>query len=214
MSKASRHHMFGSRAVARSSLLACSLVAMLEFPDPPLCDSEVVLQPWTEGDVDAVVKLAADPAIVRWSHLPSPFDHAGVWRWFYAMAPDRAAGTALKMKIAGAGKDRLLGAIALMRIDWDSRSGELGYWLAASARGRGVATRAIGLLTRWALAELRLGRIDAIPDLDNGASRRVLERCGFMFERELLDRTPPAGLYSLHASRVPRASDLRGWRNS
>ena len=180
-------------------MLACSIVATLDFPDPPLCDSEVALQPWTEDDVDAVVKAAADPAIVRWSHLPNPFDHAGVCQWFYAMAPDRAAGTALKMKIAGAGEDRLLGAIALMRIDWESRSAELGYWLAACARGRGVATRAIGLLTRWAVAELRLRRIDAIPDLDNDASRRVLERCGFVFEQELLDRAPPAGLYSLHA---------------
>jgi RimJ/RimL family protein N-acetyltransferase len=179
-------------------LLASSIVATLDFPNPPLRDSEVVLQPWTEDDVDAVVLAAADPAIVRWSHLPSPFDHAGVWRWFHAMAPDRAAGTALKMKIAGAGEDRLLGAIALMRVDWETRSAELGYWLAAYARGRGVATRAIELLTRWALVELRLRRIDAIPDLDNDASRRVLERCGFVFERELLDRAPPAGLYTLH----------------
>ena len=189
-------------------------MATLDFPDPPLCDSGVVLQPWTEGDVDAVVNAAADPAIVRWSHLPNPFDHAGVWRWFHATAPDRAAGAALKMKIAGADEDRLLGAIALMRFDWETRSAELGYWLAAFARGRGVATRAIGLLTSWALAEHRLRRIDAIPDLDNDASRRVLERCGFVFEHELLDRAPPAGLYSLHAGRVPRASDLRGGPHS
>jgi RimJ/RimL family protein N-acetyltransferase len=177
-------------------------VATLDFPEPALSDSEVVLRPWTENDIDAVVRAAADPAIVRWSHLPSPFDRAGVRQWFHAMAPDRAAGTALKMKIAGADEDRLLGAIALMRIDWETRSAELGYWLAASARGRGAATRAIGLLTRWALTELRLHRIDAIPDLDNDPSRLVLERCGFVFERELPDRVPPAGLYSLHAIRV------------
>lgn len=102
-----------------------------------------------------------------------------------------------------AGEDRLLGAIALMRIDWDTSSAELGDWLAAFARGRGVATRAIGLLTRWALVELRLRRIDAIPDLENEASRRVLERCGFVFEQELPDRAPPACLYSLDISRVP-----------
>jgi RimJ/RimL family protein N-acetyltransferase len=191
-----------SRSTSGWSWLACSIVATLDFPEPALSDSEVVLRPWTENDIDAVVRAAADPAIVRWSHLPSPFDRAGVRQWFHAMAPDRAAGTALKMKIAGADEDRLLGAIALMRIDWETRSAELGYWLAASARGRGAATRAIGLLTRWALTELRLHRIDAIPDLDNDPSRLVLERCGFVFERELPDRVPPAGLYSLHAIRV------------
>jgi RimJ/RimL family protein N-acetyltransferase len=174
----------------------------LRFPDPQLADSEIVLRPWAEHDIARVVEAVSDPAIVRWSHLPEPFDSRAAWRRFLAMPDERARGTALRMLITDASDDRMLGAIALQRIDWDNRSGELGYWVTASARGRGVAARAIGLMTGWAFSELRLGRVDAIPDLDNHASRRLLERCGFEFAGKISERTPPAALYSMHARSV------------
>jgi RimJ/RimL family protein N-acetyltransferase len=60
--------------------------------------------------------------------------------------------------------------------------GHIGYWVAAWARGRGVCTRALRLLVRYALDELELHRVELITDPDNVASQRVAEKVGFQRE--------------------------------
>jgi len=69
----------------------------------------------------------------------------------------------------------LVGAIG-MGVNALSYRGRIGYWVAATTRGRGVCTRALRLLSRWALDELELQRLDLITDPDNIASQRVAEK--------------------------------------
>lgn len=56
---------------------------------------------------------------------------------------------------------------------------EICYGLAASARGKGLATRAVRLLCAAALARPGVSSIMAETGHDNPASRAVLLRCGF-----------------------------------
>ena len=58
---------------------------------------------------------------------------------------------------------------------------ELGYAVAEAARGRGVATQALRLLTDWAFAEGIL-RAELIISPDNEGSKRVAERAGYVYE--------------------------------
>jgi len=58
----------------------------------------------------------------------------------------------------------------------------VGYWMAAEARGQGICTRALRLLSRHALDGLELQRVDLITDPDNVASQRVAEKVGFRRE--------------------------------
>jgi RimJ/RimL family protein N-acetyltransferase len=73
---------------------------------------------------------------------------------------------------------RVVGAIDV-GVDERNRTGHIGYWCARDARGRGIATRALRLLYRYALDELELERLDLITDPDNRASQRVAEKVGF-----------------------------------
>lgn len=59
-------------------------------------------------------------------------------------------------------------------------SARLGYWVAPSFNGRGVATAAVGGMVRVAFEELGLHRIEAGTLLHNVGSQRVLERNGFV----------------------------------
>jgi RimJ/RimL family protein N-acetyltransferase len=53
---------------------------------------------------------------------------------------------------------RVLGSID-MGLNSEAYRGHIGYWVVRDARGRGVCTRALRLLSRWALEELGLIRL-------------------------------------------------------
>jgi len=72
-----------------------------------------------------------------------------------------------------------LGIVTARRAQ-EAATAELGYVVASAARGRGVATAALGLLTDWALEELGAERLELRISVDNVASKRVAERCGYV----------------------------------
>jgi RimJ/RimL family protein N-acetyltransferase len=74
--------------------------------------------------------------------------------------------------------DELLGAIEV-RV---REIGSIGYWVAAGARNRGVATRALTLLSRWALKDGGVERLELATHPENLASQRVAEKAGFTYE--------------------------------
>jgi RimJ/RimL family protein N-acetyltransferase len=65
------------------------------------------------------------------------------------------------------------------------QTGHIGYWVAREARGRGLCTHALRVVCRWAIDELRLGRLELVTDPDNFASQRVAEKAGFQREAVL-----------------------------
>jgi [ribosomal protein S5]-alanine N-acetyltransferase len=60
------------------------------------------------------------------------------------------------------------------------QSTNMGYWVARSVNGRGVATAAVAILLRVAFLEYQLHRVEAGTLVHNVGSQRVLERNGFM----------------------------------
>ena len=154
----------------------------LRFPDPPLRDEQVLLRPWIEADLPAAAEGARDPLVPRFTRVPENQSDAELRRFFETHGAALAGGEALWLAIADAGSDAFLGSTGLMRFDWEELRSEIGYWVAPWARGQGVATRAVRLLSRWALLDLGLGRLSLHADTDNPASHRVAERGGFTRE--------------------------------
>jgi [ribosomal protein S5]-alanine N-acetyltransferase len=67
------------------------------------------------------------------------------------------------------------------------RSAWIGYWVASSATGGGVATAALALGLDHCFGPVRLHRVEATVRPENAASRRVLAKVGFR-EEGLLQR--------------------------
>jgi RimJ/RimL family protein N-acetyltransferase len=72
-----------------------------------------------------------------------------------------------------------------MNVSWRHRRAEVGYWLARAARGRGHATRAVHIISRWGFDSLDLERIELRAATVNVASQRVAQRSGFTREAVL-----------------------------
>ena len=59
---------------------------------------------------------------------------------------------------------------------------EVGYVLSPTYQARGYMTEALSAVTECALSEQAIARVWATCHVDNKASQRVLERCGYTLE--------------------------------
>jgi len=140
-------------------------------------DADVVLRPTTQADRQQVLASASDPDIARWNPLtPTPedwFDRRLDWSssdhasWVIASRDDPAT---------------VLGATSLHHVDFDQLNSEVGYWIVAEFRGRGLGTRALTLASRFGFEQLGMRRIHLFHAVGNIASCRVATRAGFLLE--------------------------------
>jgi ribosomal-protein-alanine N-acetyltransferase len=157
-------------------------VARIPVPDPPLSDGVVDLRPWRPDDAAALAVAVQDPEVPRWTAIPSPYGERDAEDYLARVDLDRLAGRELGMAVVDPDDGSLLGSCGLARFDWHDRKTEIGYWVAAAARGRSVGTRAVVLLSHWALRELRMERVELLANPANEASQRLAVRAGFTRE--------------------------------
>lgn len=164
-----------------------------EGPVVTLSDDVVTLRPWSRPDAGFMAEASADPGIRRYNGghdrlgrpapVPSTADAEAVidqfavnWRAFAATG--NPSGVAFA--ILDASSDELVGCCGVD--DWSKEDvAQFGYWIAASARGRGYATRAAILLTRW-LFDLGAARVFLTIVAGNEDSVAVARRAGFVYE--------------------------------
>jgi RimJ/RimL family protein N-acetyltransferase len=155
-----------------------TLRGVLRHPDPPLSDGVITLRAKGRDDVDALTAACQDPEIPRWTLVPVPYRRADALSWIAATELELNAGLAIDWLVVDA-DDTLLASIALMGIDREQGTGEIGYWVAREARGRGVATRAVRLVCAWAASELGLTTLELVIHEDNAPSHAVARAAGF-----------------------------------
>jgi RimJ/RimL family protein N-acetyltransferase len=144
-----------------------------------LTDGVITLRPPEPGDADAIFQACQDPEIQRWTGVPSPYLREHATGYLERAAAEREAGKALAF-LAVDDSGMLVGNFSVMELDRSPGYGEIGYWVAKEARGKGVASRAVLLLRDYAAAELGLELIELIIHEGNELSQRVAERTGFL----------------------------------
>ena len=135
-----------------------------------------------------MTEASTDPAIERYNG-PAPASVADAitvierieqsWRRFEVEGDPTGAAFAIV--------DAVLGEpVGMCGIDhWSSTDVvQFGYWLAPGARGRGLATRAVTLMTGW-LFKLGAARVFLTIESENSASAAVALRAGFTYEGTL-----------------------------
>jgi ribosomal-protein-alanine N-acetyltransferase len=80
-----------------------------------------------------------------------------------------------------AGKELIGAASVQVSLD-DPAVAEIGYWVAANSRRRGVARRAVELVAAWAFDAWSVARLEILTAEANVASQRVALTSGFIRE--------------------------------
>jgi [ribosomal protein S5]-alanine N-acetyltransferase len=141
--------------------------------DRELGDGVVRLREWADDDAAWYADSVRDPLIQQFTTDPPTLTAEEV---LAAIVRMRASGTDEGFVICDAVTDARLGNIALRH---DGSSGEVSYWVAAKARGRGIATRALSLFSAWSFHAVGLEVLWLRVHRDNVASQRVAMRAGY-----------------------------------
>ncbi len=143
-------------------------------PDPPLTDGSVILRAPEPCDLAAIDAGIHDPDVVRWIGPP---ERSAVE--VLALNRQRWASGSPTLSICEHDGE-CVGLVWLNVREADHTTGSVGYWLLPSARGRGLATRAVQLLSGWAARDLGVTNLRLTTEPENERSRRVAERSGFL----------------------------------
>lgn len=157
----------------------------------------LVLRPWHPNEIAWIHQACQDPEVQRWTTVPSPYTARDALGFLALASGALATGEAAHLAVADADSGWLHGAVAVMvRTD---RQAEVGSWVAAESRGRGIATTAVRAAVGWALGPLGFTEVTAEVMEGNEASRRLLLACGF---------TQLPGTWPCRS----RAGPVAGWR--
>lgn len=143
--------------------------------------SQISLRPLVVSDIDDLMVWTTDEKVARfctWEPYTSKDDGinfientASQFLWCKAIClNDRAIGSISVCSYSGSDKCR-------------AKSAELGYVLGSKYWGKGIATHVVKQVAEIAFVELPyLERLEALVDVENIGSQKVLEKAGFRKE--------------------------------
>jgi [ribosomal protein S5]-alanine N-acetyltransferase len=156
--------------------------APIELPAQGITDGEIRIRLLADADVPVIADACRDPAIQRFTTVPDPYAEEDARAWGRRSAESAAAGMGIEAVIAEARSNRALGSIGLRRSGHDQRRWAIGYMVFPGERNRGIASRAVSLISRFAFDHLEAERLEIEVEPENVPSLRVAERAGYSRE--------------------------------
>jgi RimJ/RimL family protein N-acetyltransferase len=148
---------------------------------PVLATARLVLRAPRRGDVKAIASLANDRRIAaNTARIPHPYGIEDAEQ-FIASVNKREGEACFAVTLDGA-------PVGVCSVDLREDGPEVGYWLGVPYWGRGFATEAVHALIDHAFGDLEHEALISGARVNNPASRRVLEKCGFQWTGVRLSR--------------------------
>jgi RimJ/RimL family protein N-acetyltransferase len=135
-------------------------------------------------DTQAVFDGCQDPLIPRFTAISANYSMAHALD--YVQRVDASLRTQRELPLVieyGNGDDRkFAGTISFHSISVKNSVGEIGYWMSESMRGKSIATTAVQMLTDYGFATIGFKRVEAMVDVENIASTKLLTSAGYQRE--------------------------------
>jgi len=167
------------------------------------------VRPWLAADMPELLAAMVReyPERGLWSHPDVDVPGQQLWTgprndveadlWLSGQQRGWDRGDWLTFAVLDASQAKAVGHVGLKNRDGGQVGigewGEISYWTAADARGRGIAPAAVRAVTAWAFSSFgaeRLPRVMLVHDVGDPASCRVAAKSGYPFH-EFSSANPP-----------------------
>lgn len=132
--------------------------------------SQNIMEQFIAGQTDDMLKAAYTEM------LNGCLTHPEQWDWYAVWMIELTDGTHI-------------GELCFKGLDKNGIA-EIGYGIAESYQGKGYASEAVSGMIGWAFQNPDVTALEAETSPDNSASKRVLEKCGFVFQGEYGEEGP------------------------
>jgi len=151
---------------------------------------------WVQEDWRAFQEIATDPLVVRYLGTGEPWPDERVQEFVARQCENWEKYRICLWKLLPKDSDTLIGICGLQHLP-EGPDVEIGWWLAPSHWGQGLATEAARRAMAYGFEVSNLERIVAIAQAANRDSLRVMERIGMRFEREALHKGIRVVIYAI-----------------
>jgi len=151
---------------------------------------------WVKEDWEEFRRLTSDPLVVRYITTGEPWPDERVKEFVARQIENWEKQGICLWKILPKDGDTLIGICGLQRLP-EGPDVEIGWWLAPSHWGRGLATEAARHALAYGFEVSNFERIVAIAQSANRDSLRVMEKLGMRFEREAVHKGIHVVLYAI-----------------
>ena len=146
-----------------------------------LYTERLILRPWEESDAESLYEYAKNPEvgpIAGWPVHTSVENSREIIR--DVLSAEETYAVCLREE------NKAIGSVGLMigehsNLDLPEEEGEIGYWIGVPFWGRGLIPEAVQELIRHGFEDLKLKRLWCGYFDGNIKSRRVQEKCGFVY---------------------------------
>ena len=187
------------------------MIAPVDVTNIRIETDRLILRPWRESDLEDFYEYAKVEGVGQmcgWLPHKNPEESRTILNRFM----DEKKTLALELKENG----KVIGSIGLeerdvdMGIPEDQMGREIGYVLSRDYWGRGLMPEAVKAVIDYCFYQLKFHWLTCGHFLRNGQSRRVVEKCGFQYVRDMVHHTrfgteEPMKLYVLYNPRYMTA---------
>jgi RimJ/RimL family protein N-acetyltransferase len=164
-------------------------MAILETP-------RLILRPFDEKDVDLLSELMANPDFMRFSL--GIYSRDQTLEFLDKLIGWQNRGLPSLFAMIFRETDALIGYCGFYHQHIDQSDDiEIGYRLQPECWNKGITTEAARAVRDHAFRDLKLPRVISLVHYDNIPSRRVAEKIGMTFEKEILFRGFPTQVFAL-----------------
>jgi [ribosomal protein S5]-alanine N-acetyltransferase len=152
---------------------------------PTLQYGLITLRPTNETDIPEVYQACQDPLIPKFTTVPADYTMADATFFIRDKGPSHFLEKKELLFAITHGHNTeamFCGVISFHSISLANHAAELGYWIAAPARGKGIGTAAAKLITEYGFTTMGFRRIEALVDVENEASKALLASAGYHLE--------------------------------
>jgi [ribosomal protein S5]-alanine N-acetyltransferase len=151
-------------------------------PFPILETNRLILRRVLPTDVKEMFELRSNPETMKYIPRPLLTNHEEALAHIKMMDDKIETNEGINWAITLKGENKMLGVIGHYRIKPEHYRAEVGYMILPEYHGKGITTEAVQCVVDYGFNTMQLHSIEGVIDPENGASERILQKCGFVKE--------------------------------